>query len=476
MNIKNKVVSGVKWTTIQFAIDAIFKFGIKLFLAKILFPDQFGLIGMASIFIALAIAASEFGVGDALIQRKEQNEAELLYPTAFWTGIGWGLVLFLIMTFAVGPFAAFFYKEPILLRIIPVLSLSILFKPLSLIPTVILTRVMDFKKMAKILNFSSFFAGIISIVAAYLNFGVWALVINSVLATVVSIPFFYFATTWMPRMEWNMAHFRTIFRFGAYSTLTRVFSTFTYNIDNLMIGKMLGPTLLGSYTLSFSLTEQLRQVMSSVLNKVMYPIFGKLQDEREKLKLYFLKVVNLNSLVIYPLMTFFLIFGDNVILIFFGQKWDDAIIPLKILAVSMMVHLIVNSFTSLIRGIGKPELEMKIVVLLTVFVFVPSLYFGIKMYGLTGATFAILVNKIFLTFVGLLVLNRELQLKLWDIVLALKSALIGCCVSSFLIFFLQILFKTDNFYLLSIFFIFSYIGLIAVLERSSLYSIYKLIN
>src|SRR5690606_5353534 len=162
-----------------------------------------------------------------------------------------------------------------------------------------------------------------------------------------------------------------IFSFGIYSTGTSIFSTLTYNFDNLIIGKMLGASMLGAYTLSFSLTEQLRQTLSAVLNKVMYPVFGKTQDDKQKLKNYFLKIVNFNALIIYPLMAYFFLFAKEVIS-FFGEKWSDAVLPLKILSIAMMIHLLINSFTSLIRGLGKPKLEMKIIIGLTLFVLIPG--------------------------------------------------------------------------------------------------------
>ncbi len=97
-----------------------------------------------------------------------------------------------------------------------------------------------------------------------------------------------------------------------------------------MIGKILGASFLGIYTLAFSLTEQLRQMISGILNKVMYPVFGKRQDDKEKLSSYFLKIVNFNAILIYPLMIFFILFADDIIIDFFGKRWELTIIPLKV--------------------------------------------------------------------------------------------------------------------------------------------------
>ena len=426
-----EIFSGIKWTGIQFALDIVFRFSIRFILAKLLLPNEFGLVGMCTIFIAVAGAASELGMSAALIQKKNDEEAEEMYSTAFWSGLLWGLGIFLLLSFVIGPFAASFYEEQMLNLLIPVLSLGILIKPFSLIHTVILTRNMDFKSLAKILNISTLIAGVFSITGAYMfDLGVWALIANSLFSVLLSLPLLFIKTKWKPKMEWNKLHFKNIFGFGAYSSSTVMFSTLTYNIDNLMIGKLLGSSLLGAYTLSFSLTEQFRQAISGILNKVMYPVFGKSQDNKDKLTGYFLKIININAILIYPIMTFLLIFAEEIIIGFFGVKWIESIIPLKILAIGMMVHLLVNSFTSLIRGLGKPKLEMKIIMGLTIFVLIPSLYLGITNYGLTGASFAILLNKVCLAIVGLFILNREIGVSLLNVYHSVKGAIFSILISS----------------------------------------------
>lgn len=406
-----KIISGLKWSGVQLFVDSGFRFLVQLILAKILLPEQFGLVAMCSIFIAVANAASELGMGAALIQKKEDSVAQSMYPTAFITGIIGGGFLFLLMSFLIGPMAAWFYGEPFLTYLIPALSISVIITPLSFIHHVILVRKMDFKSLAKILNTSAVLAGVLAVVSALTGAGVWALVIHQVLSPLLALLFYYSMVGWRPKLTWNRQHFNAIFGFGAYATGTRVFSTVTYNIDNLLIGKLLGSSPLGAYSLAFNLTETLRQTLSKIINNVMFPVFGKNQDNNEKLKSYFLNIIKINAILIYPVMGFLLLFSHEIIFLIFGDKWEDAVVPIQILSVAMMVHLMINSFASLLRGIGKPELEMKIIMALTIFVLIPGLVIGIKTAGLTGAAFAILVNKSTLVFAALVVLKREINLK-----------------------------------------------------------------
>lgn len=439
-----KIISGLKWSGVQLFVDTGFRFLVQLILAKILLPEQFGLVAMCSIFIAVANAASELGMGAALIQKKEDSEAQSMYPTAFISGIIWGVFLFLLMSFLIGPLAAWFYEEPFLTYLIPALSISVVVTPLSFIHHVILVRKMDFKSLAKILNSSAVLAGVVAVVSAIKGAGVWSLVIHQVLSPLLALLFYYYMVGWAPKLSWNRQHFKAIFGFGAYATGTRVFSTVTYNIDNLLIGKLLGPSPLGAYSLAFNLTETLRQSISKIINNVMFPVFGKNQDNIEKLKNYFLNIIKINAILIYPVMGFFLLFSHEIIFLIFGDKWEDAVVPIQILSLAMMIHLMINSFASLLRGIGKPGLEMKIIMVLTVLVLIPGLVIGIKIAGLTGAAYAILVNKSILVLVALVVLKREINLKVSQVFRSVLKPVMALLVAMALVYLIKIKVNTSE--------------------------------
>lgn len=467
------IIKGIKWAAIEYAFNTVFRFLVKLILAKLLMPADFGLVGMASIFIAVASAASELGMSAALIQKKTDKEATPLYNTAFWSGLALGAVFFLIMSLLVTPFAASFYNEPILKKLIPVLCIGILVNPLNLIHNVILVRSMNFKNVASVNNLSALMAGIAGLIAALAGTGVWALAIYNTLSVVLSVPLFYSRTKWKPGMEWKWRYFTRIFRFGIFSTGTSVFSTITYNIDNLMIGKIIGSSALGAYTLAFSLTEILRQAISSIINKVMYPVFGKEQNNTLILKTYFLKIVNINAIVMYPIMMYLFLFADNLIPFIFGEKWTDAVVPLQILSLAIMVHLIINSFASLLRGLGFPEIEFKIILTTTLLVLIPSLYFGITNWGLIGAASAIFVNKIALGIISIAVLNKHIHLKIKELVHELRSPVISLLLVSPLVLLFR---STLPFEMLTFLYWLGYSGMIYLMEKKKIREILKRIN
>jgi O-antigen/teichoic acid export membrane protein len=455
---KKNILSGVFWISIQVLINKSFGFIIKLVLARILFPDEFGLVGMALVFTSFVEVFNDLGFGAALIQRKSSKLNSSHFNTAFWTGVGWSLIIFQLMVFVVSPLAASFYNEPILKQIIPVISLGVLSSPINLVHKAKLLRALEFKKMAFIENVSSIASGTLSLVLALSGAGVWSLVFNALATFVIAIPLYFRATHRVPSLEWSKKAFKDIFGFGIYTTGTNLVNNLINKADYLLIGKLLSAGALGAYTLAFVLTDTFRSQLMSIMNKVMYPIYGKTQDDKSSMKRYYLNVVKYNSLIINPLMGVLFILGEPIILNFFGAKWVDTILPLQIISISVIFHMMVNSNTVLIRGMGKAKLEFMIQFLKAVFVFLPSISIGVYFYGIIGGAYAVLFNKIISVFIAQIYLKKLIDINYKDLFNSLKVTLISLVLS--------IATGYTLFHLLNLYFLFTGIMMIAVYTGS----------
>jgi O-antigen/teichoic acid export membrane protein len=222
---------------------------------------------------------------------------------------------------------------------------------------------------------------------------------------------YFKATGWVPEFKWDKLAFKDIFGFGVYTSATNVSNYLINNIDYLLIGKLLSAQALGVYTFAFVLTDTFRSRLMAVTNNVMYPLYGKKQSNPESLKKYYLNVVNYNSIIVYPIMIFMLALGQPFIIQVFGIKWEASIPPLQILSLSVMVHMLVNSNTALVRGMGRPDLEMKLQLIKAV-IFVPMLSAGIYFYGITGAAWAILINKVIAVAIAQYTFNKLIHIKM----------------------------------------------------------------
>jgi O-antigen/teichoic acid export membrane protein len=404
-------------------VNKSFGFVIKVVLARILFPEEFGIVGMALVFTSFVEVFNDLGFAAALIQKKDSKLSPAHFHTAFWTGIGWSLIMFLSMVFLISPLAAQFYNQQVLESIIPVLSLGILSSPINLVQKAILLRNLDFKKVAFIENTSAIVSGILSLILAFAGMGVWSLVFNSLATFVIAIPLYLKATTWVPRMIWTQDAFKDIFGFGIYTTGTNLANNLINKVDYLLIGKLMTASALGAYTLAFVLTDTFRSQLMSIMNKVMYPIYGKAQDDQPTMKRYYLNVVKYNSLIINPIMGILFVLSDPIIVDFFGLKWNETIIPLRIISLSVIFHMMVNSNTVLIRGMGKVKLEFMIQLFKALFLFLPAITFGVYYYGIIGAAYAILFNKIISVFIAQIYLKKLVDITYKDLFDSLKVSL-----------------------------------------------------
>lgn len=438
---KKLVINGVFWSSIQTVINQSFSFIVRLVLAKLLFPEEFGVVGMATVFIGFVQILNDLGIGAALVQRKEESLRETHYQTAFWTGVIWSVGLYIFICLVVAPLATSFYNEPLLKELIPFLSLGILSSPVNLVHKAQLTKAMNFKKIAFIENISSFVSGGTAIILATMGAGVWSLAFNAVASIVVAMPFYFNATKWKPKFMWEKSAFKDVFGFGLYTTGTNVVNYLIGNFDYLMIGKLLDSHSLGIYTFAFVLTDTFRSKLMTIINKVMYPVYGKMQSDVKSLKKYYLTTVNYNSIIVFPIMVFMIALGKPFIINVFGDKWGGSIEPLGILALAVMIHMMVNSNTSLIRGMGKPKLEL-ILQIVKSLIFIPTLFYAIHYYGILGAAWAVVVNKVIAVLIAQYTFNKLLNIKIstiefWN---AVKNPWIASIAAYISVFYLNKLF------------------------------------
>lgn len=422
-NVNTKIKRGVIWTAIDFAGKAVMQFTLQIVLARLLVPEDFGLIGMAVVFTTIIQAFVDFGLGAALVQMKEELITDNYLNTAFWSGFGLNIAVYLLVVFIIGPLAASFYGEPILVSIFPVLSLNIIINCFNMVQLVKLTRKMDFKKVAVINSVSNFIGVSGAIILAYLGFGVWSIVVHGPLVALAALPLYLIFNKWMPKRHWNKQEFKKIFSFGLFTSGTQLANSITSQADYLLIGKILDKQQLGAYSLAFQVTNVLKASLVGIVAKVMYPVYGKFQDDKEIVRKYYFEIIKFNMLFIAPIMVFLILYTDFIVNNIFGEKWVASIPIIKILAVASIIQVLESSNTSIIRGLGFPALEFKIQLYKTIFIYLPSIAIGVICFGLIGAAYAIVVSAIFSILIAMYNMNKLTGFTYYDL---LKSIYKTC--------------------------------------------------
>jgi len=389
----------VAWNATGLVIDNGLQLFVKLLLARLLLPEVFGIIGFATVFIGMVQVFCDLGMSAALIQRKEKDLRLVDYDTAYWAGLGWGLFLAVVLSTIVGPIAANFYNERILIVIIPVLSISLILRNLQVVHIVKITREMEFKKIVLPRNIARVSASSIAIIMALTGFGVWSLVFQSVATDLLLVFIYGYVNPWKPALRFSKSSFKNIFGFGVYTTGTNIFNYLTNNFDYLLIGKLLGAHALGIYTLGYNVTYIVRGQIMDVINSVFYPVYGKLQDDLETTRRYYFKVIKYNCIVSYPLMVGIILLAKPLVEFGLGEKWSESVLPMQIMAAAGLIHLLTSSNTVLMRGLGKPNLEFAFSIIKTLCVNVPFVTIGVIYYGIVGAASGLFAAKAVIFFI-----------------------------------------------------------------------------
>ncbi len=474
MSTGKKIFSGVIWTALQTFINKSFSLIIKLVLARLLFPEDYGIVGMATVFISFVTVFNDLGIGAALIQKKEKELTEDHFHTAFWTSVVFSILLYLAVAFGIGNFAVWFYEKEILGKLIPVLALGILATPINIIHKSQLKRGLKFKKLAYIDNAANIFSGFLALGLAFYGAGVWALIFNSVSTIVVAIPLYFMATKWKPKWKWDKNCFNDIFGFGVYTTFTGFFNKFKDQIDYILIGKLLGAAPLGIYSFAFIIINTFRSQLTGIIGKVMYPIYAQLQEEPELLVKNFLKVVKYNTYIVYPVMFYLIVFAEELVPALFGEKWNDSIIIIQILSVAVIIQMLTNSDTVLLRAYGKARLELKIQMIKSIVFYAPFITLGTIYYGINGSAIGFGIGKTLDVIYSIIILNKIFEISLIELLKAVSNAFITGILSSIITYYL--LYIGWNWILISAMFVSINITLYWVLAKKDFIILLKFIR
>lgn len=434
--MRAKIISGTLWSSFNLLVSRGLQFVVKLILARLLLPEHFGIVGMAVVFTSVISVLGEMGLSAALIRSRDDEISEKHFHTAFWASIAFNLLIYLIIALGLSPFAAWFYEEDILRLVLPVLGLSVLIMPFSLIPRIILTRSLNFKRLNLIQIIPTIISGAISITMALMGFGVWSIVVHGVAAAALTVPVYWLSVSWRPKPVFSKQALRQILGFGVYDTMQNTLVTLTKNIDYLIIGKIVGAAPLGFYTLAFTLTDTFRQQIMGVLNKVMFPIYGKVQTDIPKVKKYYLSVVRLNTAVTAGVMMVLFLYAEPIIHILFGERWLPAVFPIKMMAIASVIHAIGGTSASVLKALGYFNVQFKISLIIASLVIIPGHLIFTYYWGINGTAIVVLLSKIASRTFGQYYMRRYLGIRESDILKTLKPILLAIVIAILIYFIL----------------------------------------
>lgn len=339
--------------------------GSLMVLARLLGPKDFGLVGMATAFTGLLNLLRDFGLSAATIQRSTITEDQI--STLFWINILAGLLLAL-MVLALAPAVAAFYHQPRLEAVMAVLGLGFLFNAAGTQHGALLQRQMRFTTMAVIGVVSLILSTAVGVAGAMAGFGYWALVAIPVTLPLVASVGYWLTTGWIPRMPRRGARVRSMIRYGGTLTLNGLVYYIATNFEKVLLGRFWGADALGIYGRSYQIINMPTTNLNSAAGEVAFAALSRVQDDRERLRNYFLKGYSLVLALTIPLTIACALFPNDIILVVLGPKWTGAAVILRLLAPTILVFGILNPLGWLMCSIGLVERSLKIALVMAPFI------------------------------------------------------------------------------------------------------------
>ncbi|MCL6275548.1 lipopolysaccharide biosynthesis protein [Muricauda sp. 2012CJ35-5] len=356
MSLAKRMFNGIAWSAIeQFSVD-ILHFVLGIVLARILAPEEYGVIGILLIFIAISDIFIDSGFGAALVQK--QNRTEDDKSTVFWFSLLVSFFCYAVL-FISAPFVAQFFDIPELEELLKVLALILIINASFTVPDIIFSIALDFKTLAKVSFGATLISGVTAIVLAYSGYGVWALVFQSLIRSSLNAIFTWILVKWKPNWVFSWTSLKSLFKYGSNLLISSLISTTVNHFYGLVIGKVMGPKDLGIYSRGTNFADTAYGALDGVLDSVIFPALSTIQDQKENLIAYTRKIIKATALLIVPLFLLLAILAEPIIRLLLTEKWLPAVPIMQIFCIARMITIISGVNENLLYVIGRTDLVLR---------------------------------------------------------------------------------------------------------------------
>ena len=466
MGLQKKAVKGIFWSFVQKWGRAGVTTITFVILSRLLAPEAFGLVALATAFTVFIELFLDQGFGSAIVQREKLDPEHL--DTAFWLNV----LTSILMTgglIAVSGLLGVLFDEPRLASVLRWLSITLILSGLSSTQISILQRKLAFKEFAIRSMVANAVGGIVGIIMAFSGYGVWSLVGQDVASGVVRAIILWRASDWRPGFKVSKSHYKELVTFGASIVGNNALTVLTKRSDDLLIGYFLGPTLLGFYTIGYQLLLIIIRLVTEVTNSVAFPAFSRIQHQPERMRKAFYKVTQYTSVFAFPVFIGLAVLAPEIVPAVFGEKWAPSIPVMQVLALIGVLQSVLFFNGSVIKASGKPSWQFGIMLLNTACSVIAFLL--VVRFGIVAVAAAFVTVGYLLAPVSYIAVRRLIQIDfrtyLWQFIPSLTASLLMVAVIAGLKFLLKD--QSLNMYLeLSIYLLagaLTYVAVIGLLAR-----------
>ena len=393
MSLKAKVVTGTKWVAFANIFKQILQVLSLVIFARLLSPDDFGLFALMMIFVSFLVMFTDMGTASALVHIKDPSDKLLSSVLFFNLFIG---TLFCLLLIIFSGYISIFFDSPKLEPLLKLISVNFIIMSLGVVQKVRYEKELDFKYLTLIESLAVFIGIGGGIIFAWFGFGVYSLVFQVLITSVLSVGLLWTISKWRPLLYFSIEDIKIIWKYTANLSAFNFINYFARNADNFLIGKFLNSSALGVYSLAYNIMLYPLQNISRVLLRILFPAFSKIQDDNKKFKEAYLKTIFFISLVSFPIMSGLIATADVFVAVLFGDKWANLAPILMILAPVGVIQSIGTTNGSIFMAKGNTNLLLRVGIWSTI---VTILFFiGGIFYGVEGVAISYLLSNIVLFY------------------------------------------------------------------------------
>lgn len=394
-SLKQKTTKGLLWSSVERFSNQGMSFFFSVILARLLSPSDYGIIAMVTIFFAVAQSFVDSGFSNALVRKTDRREEDL--STCFYFNIGVGIVAYIVL-FLIAPFIADFYNQPILSPIIRITGFGVVLNSLCVVQQALFTIRIDFKSQAKVTLSATIISGIVGVVLAYLEYGVWALVWQGVVMSLVRMGLLWLMSKWRPKAGFSKDSFHYLFGYGSKLLASGLLDTIYNNIYPIVIGKFYTPAQLGNYSRALSFAQLPSSNITSILQRVTFPVLSTIQDDLPRLQINYRRLLKLSAFIVFPLMMGLAAVAFPLIRVVLTPKWEGCSLYLQIICFALMLYPIHAINLNLLQVKGRSDLFLRLEVIKKI-VGVCIMCITIPL-GITAMCFGMVVSSLISLFIN----------------------------------------------------------------------------
>ena len=352
-SLKNKTIKGVGWSAADALLGQGVTFIVGLVLARLLSPDEYGLIGICLIFTTVLNGIVDSGFSNALIRKKDITDED--YNTMFTTNMAISIILYVLL-FVSAPFVSDFFHRVELTALVRVTGLVLFCNALSITQVTILAKRIDFKTKTKASLVSAVVSGVIGIAMAFIGFGVWSLVTQQLSRQLLYTLSLWVLNKWCPKFTFYKDSFKYMWGFGWKLLASGILNNVWNQLYQVVIGKCYTPSTLGHYTRANDYANLFSANLTSIVQRVSYPVLSEMQDNKERMVLGYRKLIKVTMFVTTVCMISLGAVAEPMIYTLIGTKWYEAATYLPLICVSMSLYPLHAINLNILQVLGRSDI------------------------------------------------------------------------------------------------------------------------